>query len=149
MGLRLRAAELACADYRREGLLSACAVLGLAAVLAPLLILYGVKFGVVETLTARLLHNPATLEISPVGSGRYTADYVASLGRHPAVAFALPRTRAIAATIGLSARKRPAPLPPASSPHPWNPRRRAIPCWIATAQPSRRRCMPRRKQTRT
>ena len=89
MGLRLRAAELACADYRREGLLSACAVLGLAAVLAPLLILYGVKFGVVETLTARLLHNPATLEISPVGSGRYTADYVASLGRHPAVAFAL------------------------------------------------------------
>ena len=112
MGLRLRAAELACADYRREGLLSACAVLGLAAVLAPLLILYGVKFGVVETLTARLLHNPATLEISPVGSGRYTADYVASLGRHPAVAFALPRTRAIAATIGLSRAETSGPLAP-------------------------------------
>lgn len=112
MGLRLRAAELACADYRREGLLSACAVLGLAAVLAPLLILYGVKFGVVETLTARLLHNPATLEISPVGSGRYTADYVASLGRHPAVAFALPRTRAIAATIGLSRPATPGALAP-------------------------------------
>ena len=112
MGLQLRAAELACADYRREGLLSACAVLGLAAVLAPLLILYGVKFGVVETLTARLLHNPATLEISPVGSGRYTADYVASLGKHPAVAFALPRTRAIAATIGLSRPAWPGALPP-------------------------------------
>lgn len=112
MGLQLRAAKLACADYRRESLLSACAVLGLAAVLAPLLILYGVKFGVVETLTARLLHNPATLEISPVGSGRYTADYVASLSRHPAVAFALPRTRAIAATIGLSRAETSGPLAP-------------------------------------
>lgn len=113
MGLQLQVAKLACADYRREKLLSACAVLGLAAVLAPLLILYGVKFGVVETLTSRLLNNPATLEISPVGSGRYTADYVASLSQHPAVAFALPRTRAIAATISLS-RPSAGPLAPRS-----------------------------------
>ena len=44
--------HLSLRDYLHERLLSACAVLGLAAVLAPLLILFGVKFGVVETLTA-------------------------------------------------------------------------------------------------
>ena len=105
-------ARLACADYRREGLLTACAVLGLAAVLAPLLILYGVKFGVVETLTARLIHNPATLEVAPAGSGRYSAAYVASLGENPDVGFALPRTRAIAATVALSRPAAPGAIPP-------------------------------------
>ncbi|MFT3957653.1 MAG: hypothetical protein QM665_00805 [Desulfovibrio sp.] len=64
--------RLACKDYWHEFLLSACAVLGLAAVLTPLLVLYGVKFGVVQTLTERLRNDPRNLEISPVISGRYT-----------------------------------------------------------------------------
>ena len=51
--------HLSLRDYLHERLLSACAVLGLAAVLAPLLILFGVKFGVVETLTERLRSDPA------------------------------------------------------------------------------------------
>lgn len=42
--IRLRACLLAFKDYAHESLLSACAVLGLAAVLTPLLVLYGVKF---------------------------------------------------------------------------------------------------------
>lgn len=50
--------HLSLRDYLHERLLSACAVLGLAAVLAPLLILFGVKFGVVETLTERLRSDP-------------------------------------------------------------------------------------------
>ncbi|WP_165176716.1 FtsX-like permease family protein [Desulfovibrio sp. ZJ369] len=98
---RLQACRLALRDYAHEGLLSACAVLGLAAVLTPLLVLYGVKFGVVQTLTERLREDPATLEISPVTSGRYTAEYLANLAAHPDVAFVLPRTRAIAATMNL------------------------------------------------
>lgn len=97
-----RACLLALRDYAHEGLLSACSVLGLAAVLTPLLVLYGVKFGVVQTLTDRLLEDPRTLEISPVTSGRYTPDYLARLAAHPDVSFVLPRTRSIAATMDLS-----------------------------------------------
>ena len=95
--------RLACKDYWHEFLLSACAVLGLAAVLTPLLVLYGVKFGVVQTLTERLRNDPRNLEISPVISGRYTPEYLAKLAAHPDVAFVLPRTRSIAATMDLSA----------------------------------------------
>jgi len=95
--------RLACKDYGHEFLLSACAVLGLAAVLTPLLVLYGVKFGVVQTLTERLRNDPRNLEISPVISGRYTPEYLAKLAAHPDVAFVLPRTRSIAATMDLSA----------------------------------------------
>ena len=94
--------RLACKDYWREFLLSACAVLGLAAVLTPLLVLYGVKFGVVQTLTERLRNDPRNLEISPVVSGRFTQEYLARLAAHPDVSFVLPRTRAIAATMDLS-----------------------------------------------
>ena len=95
--------RLACKDYWHEFLLSACAVLGLAALLTPLLVLYGVKFGVVQTLTERLRNDPRNLEISPVISGRYTPEYLAKLAAHPDVAFVLPRTRSIAATMDLSA----------------------------------------------
>ena len=93
--------RLACRDYLREALLSACAVLGLAAVLTPLLVLYGVKFGVVQTLTDRLQHDPRNLEVSPVSSGRCTLQDVEKFAARPDVAFALPRTRAIAATMDL------------------------------------------------
>lgn len=93
--------RLACRDYLREALLSACAVLGLAAVLTPLLVLYGVKFGVVQTLTDRLQHAPRNLEVSPVSSGRFTLQDVEKFAARPDVAFALPRTRAIAATMDL------------------------------------------------
>ena len=94
--------RLAIKDYGHEFLLSACAVLGLAAVLTPLLVLYGVKFGVVQTLTERLRNDPRNLEISPVISGKYTPEYLAQLAAHPDVAFVLPRTRSIAATMDLS-----------------------------------------------
>lgn len=93
--------RLAWRDYRREFLLSACAVLGLAAVLTPLLVLYGVKFGVVQTLTDRLRNDPRNLEISPVSSGRFTDDDIMKLKAHPRVAFVIPRTRVISAVMEL------------------------------------------------
>lgn len=101
MRLALQIVRLALGDYLHERLLSLCAVLALAAVLTPLLILFGVKYGVVSTLLDRLESTPQTLEISPVGSGRYTRDYLDQLSRHPSVSFVLPRTRAIAATLDL------------------------------------------------
>ena len=98
---------LAFADYRHERLLSFCAIFGLAAVLAPLLILYGVKFGVLNTLTERMLSDPNTLEITPVVSGRYTKHDVHRLSELSGVAFVLPRTRSIAATMNLSVQGKP------------------------------------------
>ena len=93
--------HLSLRDYLHERLLSACAVLGLAAVLAPLLILFGVKFGVVETLTERLRSDPATLEISPVGSGHFSAADMERWRDDGRVAFVMPRTRTLAATVEL------------------------------------------------
>lgn len=101
--LMLQACGLACKDYMDEKLLSLCNILALAAVLTPLLVLYGVKFGVIQTLSDRLTNNPQNLEISPVGSGQFTQDYLQQLRAMPQVAFVLPRTRALSATMELLA----------------------------------------------
>mgnify|MGYP001091895888 CR=1 FL=1 len=94
--------SLAWADYRTEARLSLCAVLALAAVLTPLLVLFGLKYGLVGTLTQRLEQDPAVREVITLGGGRYSAADIAQLSQRADVAFALPRTRQIAATTDLS-----------------------------------------------
>ncbi len=93
--------RLALSDYLHERLLSACAVLGLAAVLTPLLVLFGVKHGIISSLTENLLSDPRNLEISPVGSGRYTEAWLQELREKSGVSFVLAQTRSIAATMDL------------------------------------------------
>ena len=90
--------SLAWQDYRNDGWLSACSVLALVSVIAPLLVLFGLKFGLVSSLTERLETDPSTREIIPLGGGRFSAAFIEQLGQRSDVAFALPRTRQIAAT---------------------------------------------------
>ena len=98
---------LAMRDYRHEALLSACSVLGLAAVLAPLMVLLGVHHGIISAMTERLLNDPRTLEVTPVGSGKYGPDWFKDLDALPETAFVIPQTRSIAATMNLRNPERP------------------------------------------
>ena len=95
--------SLAWQDYRNDGWLSACSVLALVSVIAPLLVLFGLKFGLVSSLTERLETDPASREIIPLGGGRFSAAIIEQLGQRSDVAFALPRTRQIAATAQVGA----------------------------------------------
>lgn len=95
--------SLAWQDYRNDAWLSVCSVLALVAVIAPLLVLFGLKFGLVSSLTERLENDPATREIIPLGGGRFSSEFVEQLRKRSDVAFALPRTRQIAATAQLEA----------------------------------------------
>lgn len=91
-------ASLAWQDYRNDAWLSACSVLALVAVMVPLLVLFGLKFGLVSSLTERLETDPATREIIPLGGGRFSSAFIEQLGLRSDVGFAVPRTRQIAAT---------------------------------------------------
>jgi putative ABC transport system permease protein len=91
--------RMALRDYFHERLLSACAVMGLAAVLAPLLVLFGVKSGIINTMADRLIQDPRNREISPVGSGRYDVDWINALAKRSNVAFVIPETRSISASM--------------------------------------------------
>jgi putative ABC transport system permease protein len=91
--------RLSLRDYSYERLLTVCAVMGLAAILAPLLVLFGVKSGIINTMVDRLVKDPRNLEISPVGSSRYSHDWFTNKGALPEVAFIIPQTRSIAANM--------------------------------------------------
>jgi putative ABC transport system permease protein len=96
-------ARLAVADYRHEWVSSGCSILALAAVLIPLLVLFGLKYGIITNLLDPLIENPRYREIAPTTAGRYDGAWFDAMRARPDVTFVVPRTRSIAATIRLRA----------------------------------------------
>ena len=88
-------------DFVHELSLSLCAILGIAAILAPLLVLFGLKFGVVSSMTARLARDPQARALQPIGHGRFDAAWFAQLAALPQTGFVMPTTRFLAATASL------------------------------------------------
>ncbi|MEW7971930.1 MAG: FtsX-like permease family protein [Candidatus Thiodiazotropha endolucinida] len=92
---------LAGRDYRNEWQMSSFFIIALAAVLGPMMILYGLKFGIVGSMLNSLIEDPRNREIRPIGSGRYDSAWIEQLQARKEIDFIVPRTRAIAATIDL------------------------------------------------
>ena len=88
-------------DYTHEWRMSGCFVLALAAVLAPMMILFGLKFGIVSSMIYELVENPVNREIRPIGSGRYDQQWIDRYRDRDDVEFIIPKTRALAASIQL------------------------------------------------
>jgi len=93
--------RLASRDYGHEWRMSSCFVLALAAVLGPMLVLFGLKFGIVGGMVEQLVQNPENREIRPMSSGRFDDSWFDRMRQRRDVAFLVPRTRSIAATIEL------------------------------------------------
>ncbi len=91
--------HLAARDYRHEWLMSSCFVLALAAALVPLLVLFGLKYGIINNLLDPIREDPRYREIVPSGSGNFTPAWFEEMAQRPDVAFIVPKTRSIAATI--------------------------------------------------
>lgn len=126
---------LAFRDYVHEWVMSGCFILALASVLAPMMVLFGLKFGIVGSMIGQLVEDPRNREIRSVRSGHYGADWFEDIAKQPTVGFVIPRTRNIAATIQLKSETAPRiipveliptargePLLPAGEPAPTAPR---------------------------
>ena len=98
---------LASRDYAHEWQMSGCFVLALAAVLGPMLVLFGLKFGIVGGMVEQLVEDPENREVRPVGSGRFDPAWFGDIARRKDVAFVVPRTRSIAATVELNSEQSP------------------------------------------
>jgi len=91
--------SLALRDFVHERIMSACFVLALAAVLLPLLVLFGLKFGIIGNLLDPMTEDPRYRQILPTGSGHYDPAWFDAMAARDDVAFVVPRTRTIAATM--------------------------------------------------
>jgi putative ABC transport system permease protein len=81
---------LALADLRHEWLLNLCIILALAAVLAPLLLLLGLKHGTIQTLRNRLIEDPVYRELKPQQSLELNEAWFKAMAARPEVAFIIP-----------------------------------------------------------
>jgi putative ABC transport system permease protein len=82
--------RLALADLWHEVILSFCMAMALAAVLAPLLLLLGLKYGTIETMRDRLIKDPVYRELKPAQTGNFVASWFTTLRRNPQVQFTIP-----------------------------------------------------------
>lgn len=95
------AARLALADMRHDAALFAGVALTVAAVLAPLLVLLGLKTGVIAHLVGGLRADPAVREVVLRGHAPLPPDWFAAMRARPDVAFVAPRMRQLAQPVDI------------------------------------------------
>jgi len=83
-------ARLAALDLRHEWILTLCMVLAIAAILAPLLILLGLKHGTIQTIHDRLVEDPVNREIKPARTLRLTTHWFDEFKQRPEIEFIIP-----------------------------------------------------------
>jgi putative ABC transport system permease protein len=93
--------RLALADYFHDRRLTFSLIISLAAMLAPLLVLFGLRLGIIAGMTEELSQDPRSRELRPLGQGQFSAAWLDELRSRDDVAFVLPATRFLAATITL------------------------------------------------
>ena len=91
--------RLVVADLRRDWAMAVCQVFALAAVLTPLLVLFGLQQGVLGQMLRDLQANPAMREIVPrvTGTNRFDGAWLDAARRRADVAFAVGDARTLAA----------------------------------------------------
>lgn len=97
-------AKLAFKDWLYEFSMSVCAVLALASILAPIIVLHGIHTGVIEQMRHRLLKDPAVLVVIPIGSkGKgFSEEFIESVRSREECEFAIGRTRDVAAELQIT-----------------------------------------------
>lgn len=82
-------------DLWHDRIISFCIVSSLVAVIAPLLLLFGLRFGIVSQLQGDLANDPRNLEIRMLSSGSYNQDWIEQLRKRPDVGFVIGQTRSL------------------------------------------------------
>lgn len=88
-------ASLALQDLWHDRKVSLCIAASLVAVIAPLLLLFGLKHGVVSQLQDELLRDPRNLEVKMLSNGNYDTAWIERLRLRPETGFALGQTRSL------------------------------------------------------
>lgn len=96
------AISLALSDARHELRLSLATVIGIAAILAPLIVLAGLKSGIVTAIRDGLTESPRAREIVNIANRSFDDAFFAAMRARPDVAFVVPRTRTLAASAGFA-----------------------------------------------
>ncbi|MFT8417261.1 MAG: hypothetical protein ABF636_00325 [Acetobacter sp.] len=98
---------LALRDLLSEKVMALCLIIALAATAAPLLVIAGLRVGLVEGLRTTLLEDPRVRELSNASNRQFDTAWLQALALQPDIAFVAPRTRTLAASVLLMPQGRP------------------------------------------
>ncbi|QAV22979.1 ABC transporter permease [Proteus hauseri] len=87
--------SLAWRDLLYDRKVALCIVFSLVSVIAPLLLLFGLKNGIVTQLHHQLLNDPRNLEIRMLGNGNYPPSWFDEIAQKKEVRFVIPLTRSL------------------------------------------------------
>lgn len=87
--------SLGLSDLLHDRKVSICIMASIVAVVAPLLLLFGLKFGIVSQLRAELLSDPRNLEIRMLASAKLEPAWFEKMQRSEGVGFVIPLTRSL------------------------------------------------------
>lgn len=93
--------KLALRDLLYDRKVSFCIIASLIAVIAPLLLLFSLKYGVVSQLRSQLMNDHRNLEIKIVGNLNLNQDWFNWLTAQPELQFAIPLTRSLNTIIDI------------------------------------------------
>lgn len=92
-------AKLAWKDLKNEPILSLCHILGIVAVLAPLIVIAGLRSGVLTSIRQSLLEDPHVREIVTISNRSFSLNDIKNINSNNDIAFIMPRTRTLAASL--------------------------------------------------
>lgn len=90
---------LSIADLKHEWILTVCIILAITAVLSPLLLLFGLKYGIIDWGRSYLKEDPRYREIRPLVSRSFEKDWFEAIGEQLDIEFIVPMTRQISASV--------------------------------------------------
>ncbi|SUC10544.1 ABC transporter permease [Pasteurella canis] len=93
--------QLALRDLLYDRKVSFCIIASLIAVIAPLLLLFSLKYGIVSQLRSQLINDPRNLEIKIVGNLNLSSDWFIWLKQQPETRFVMPLTRSLNTIVDL------------------------------------------------
>ncbi|WP_426575645.1 ABC transporter permease (plasmid) [Xenorhabdus stockiae] len=94
-GSRWLLPRMALADLIYDRKVALCIIFSLIAVITPLLLLFGLKNGIVSQLRHTLVDDPRTREVRMLGNGSYDRNWLEQLAANPDVGFVIPLTRSL------------------------------------------------------
>jgi len=100
--------RLAMRDLLHERRLAFCSFLGLAAVLLPLILLFSLKYGVMQGLREDLIENPRSRMIVNQANRAFPESFIEQLSARPDIVFAVGRIRSLNADARFVTAARPA-----------------------------------------
>lgn len=93
--------KLALKDLFFDRLISSCQVAAIASILAPLLLLFSLRYGIVNELENKLLQDPTVLSLTLDSSAQLDSAFFDKLIQDPDVGFVIPEVSALSALVNL------------------------------------------------